>query len=144
LTRDPRRGTREASRLASPVSRLGLSAITVLAALLTLVIPAVGMAQSPDSLPAGLVERAVTVGPMKLPGMWCSSYFSCHSTPLIAKNAKPKIKVKISIQISSLRFPICAARTASTTVRLLQSRTAVLIAPNGTAMLLLEAANDSK
>ncbi len=41
---------------------------SLVAGLLTLVVPAVGMAQSADSLPAGLVERAVTVGPMNLPG----------------------------------------------------------------------------
>lgn len=41
---------------------------SLIAGLLTLVIPAVGMAQSAGPLPAGLVERAVTVGPMKLPG----------------------------------------------------------------------------
>jgi len=68
-------------------------------------------------------------------------YLSYHSFPLIPRKANPKIMVKISSPTSNMRLPICAARTESATVKLLQIKTAVLIVPSFRSIERLPAAN---
>ena len=59
---------------------------------------------------------------------------------LMPRKARPKSMVRISMTIKSVRRAVCAAQTASTTVKLLQMSTAVLVAPRPASMDLLAAA----
>ena len=65
---------------------------------------------------------------------------TCHGT-YGEKWTYPNKIVKIRNTITALRPPICAARTASTMVKLLHIKTAVLAAPITTSSVLLASAN---
>ena len=73
--------------------------------------------------------------------MWCSSNFSFHSYAFTPRNTPPSISVRIRNSTIAFCCPSCAARTASTIVKLLHSSTTVLAAPIYTFRLVLATAN---
>ncbi len=64
--------------------------------------------------------------------------------PLMPRKAQPKIMVSDEHAERSARREVCAAQMASTTVKLLQMRTAVLAPPRAALMEVLAAAKSPK